>query len=606
MSNYRYPLDLLGTSAANRVTQLRTLNMSTKNGEKFFIPTNAPFFRGEGALTHTVKLVGASTNLVEGVDYKLVLEYTDIFQVTQKPVFGGILFKNRSIAGQIQFTAQVLGGEFLQPIQNILETVVRNKSNINTATWGEIAGVPAGYPVLDHTHESTDIVGIGEVVNVLREYVALALEILSGNGGGGSGGQNAIALIEAHKANPVNAHQKSAVGLGNVPNFGAANFDEADQGVNNKLTTPSIVRYMINKFSGIESINNINRMLTEINRDILNLQNSNVTMSTDIANLKRDVKSIQDGFRDIRQEFANVLLYIQDLSVTIQDIQNAVNGALQQVQTISVRMSKIETSFDAMVINVEKNKTDIAALRADFDELKGINDGLEEVMTETVKRMNKLEEANLYPIRRFIPQGTFHFRIKPGEKRLLSLYAAGGGGGILKPFREEHQSDNRGEHGGDTVLWLNTDVSNGMNNVGKIVLKAEGGKAGWSSTQTNTGIDVYGKGGRGGNTEFDGTIVAVKNNGIGKGGEDGKASASGSHAGGVGNNVQGKVFGNGGSAINTVGSGGAGGFISAEIENTFTFDLVFTLIVGAVGKNAEGNALTQAGPGLGYIDLVSA
>lgn len=594
MAEYRYPLDLSGTLPGNRVIQKRTLNMMSKMGDKFFIPDNAPFF-AEGAVVYKT---GTPTPLVRGVDFEFIFDYPDIFLRTQKEVFGGVKFKDRNISGEVRIEMQVVGGPFLQPIPNILETVARNKTNVNTCTWGELAGVPAGFPVLNHPMISDDFTGFGEMNTTLRGIEAALLA----NGPGGGGGDAAMVALRAHIQNPTNAHNKSAVGLGNVPNFSMSTYEEADLGVNNKLTSPALVKYLISKYSGISSITTIQSQIAGLNREVVALQQGLQDNNIKVSQLNTRVTDLSNQFTSVKQEFANILIYINDLGGSIENIQGVVTDIKNQVTDALARVTAMEQTVAQIKLENENISTVLAKINNDLTGLSNRVDTLEQTSMTMALSITKLNNATLYPLRRFINTGSFHFSIRAGETRQLTLIGAGGAGGILIPVGEDGITDPRGRKGGDTVLYLNTDLTNGNNIAGEIVLRANGGFGGQSSKQSGSGIDKFGKGGAGGQTAYTGMFNIITN-AIGAGGLDGSTTASGNNAGAIGQTIQGKSFGSGGAALGTVGSGGAGAMIVASITNTHTFDLDFTVRVGDAGENIFGNNLVPATPGLFAIDL---
>lgn len=596
MATYRYPLDITGLLPSNRVSQTRTLNMTTKMGDKFFIPADAPFF-AEGC---EIIKVGTPTPLVRGIDYELIFNYPDIFEITEKNVYGGVKFKNRAITGQVRITMQVLGGEFLQPVQNTLETVARNKTNVNTATWGELAGVPAGFPVQNHTMTSDDMVGYGEINTTLRDIAALLAGQMSGGGGGGDG--TALALIRSHISNPTNAHAKSAVGLANVPNYAMSTYDEADLGVNNRFTSPALVKYLINKYGGTTSIESLQQQITIINRDVVLLQQGLQTNDIKVSQLNVQVQDLSQRFESLRSEFANVLIYINDLGASIENIQNLVQTTKVQVEAALARVTEMEGIVNQIKLDNTDIKEQLNSLSNSLGTLGSRVSSLEISFGNINTAVIKLNQRVLYPLRRFISQGSYHFSIAPNETRTITMIGAGGGGGVLIPLGAEGVTEPRGNKGGDTILILNTDVSNGTNSAGAVVLKAAGGFGGQSSKQSQDGVEYFGKGGPGGNTEAT-TLFTVTSNSVGGGGIDGVNSPGASHAGAVGHQVQGKSYGSGGASIMSAASGAAGARIVASITNTYTFDLEFTVQVGSSATNILNNNLIPASPGLFLIDI---
>lgn len=595
MANYRYPLDLLGENPNNRISQTRTLNMTTKMGDKFFIPADAPFFE-DGLVLYKV---GTPTPLVRGIDFELIFDLPDLFQLTQKNIYGGVKFKDRAISGQVRIEIQVLGGPFLQPVQNTLETIARNKTNVNTATWGEIAGIPSGFPVLNHPMISDDFTSFGDVNTTLREIVSALLA--SGGGGGGNDGSALVALL-AHINNPTLAHNKSAVGLGNVPNFALSTYEEADLGVNNKLTSPALVKYLISKYSGLSTIQTIQQQINIINRDVQTLQQNVQENNINVANLTASVKRLSDQFDNVRQEFANVLIYINDLGLSIENIQGIIQDVRQQVESALQRVSEMEQTVSQIQLQNEEILSELNRLSKLVTNLSTRTDALEQTSLSMSLIIANLNNMTLYPIRRFISAGSFHFSVKPGETRQITVIGAGGAGGVLIPLGQDGLVEPRGNKGGDTTLWLNTDLTNGNGKIGEVVLQAGGGFGGQCSKQSASGVEVFGIGGPGGLTQYTG-LFTIKTNGVGAGGVNGNGTPGTSHAGAIGQSIQGKSFGSGGAAPTTAATGGAGAIIVAELTNTFTFDLNFTVNVGLAPSNILGNNFTPAAPGLFIIEL---
>lgn len=594
MADYRYPLDLLGENPTNKVTQTRTLNMSTKTGDKFFIPADAPFF-GESIV---VFKVGTPTPLVRGIDYELIFDLPDIFTLTQKNIYGGIKFKDRNISGQVRVEMQVLGGPFLQPVQNTLETIARNKTNVNTATWGEIASIPAGFPVLNHTQISDDIIGFGEINTTLREILSA---LLANGGGGGEQGSALVALL-AHINNPTLAHNKSAVGLANVPNYAVSTYEEADLGVNNKLTTPALVKYLIVKYSGLSTVQSIQQQITVINRDLTLLQQNMTENNINVANLENSVTTLSNQFQSVREEFSNVLIYINDLTSSIENIQGIVQNIKVQIESALETVNQMDFTVNQLKIQNENIENEISNLLINSNEMGSRVTAAEESILDLSINVSNLSTMTLYPTRRFISAGSFHFSIKKGESRQVTLIGAGGAGGVLIPIGQEGLVEPRGQKGGDTTLWLNTDLTNGANSIGNVVLKAEGGFGGQSSKQSAAGVDFFGQPGPGGQTTYTG-LFNILTNSFGASGVPGNGAPGTSHSGAIGQTIQGKSFGDGGAASMTAATGSAGALIVATITNTYNFDLNFTVEVGKGPSNIIGNNYTPASPGLFIIEL---
>ncbi len=595
MANYRLPLDLTGTLASNRVTQTRTLNMTSKMGDKFIIPADAPFFADNLVITK----VGTATPMTRGVDYELIFEYPDLFQMTQKYIYGGIKFKNRNITGQVTLVLQALGGPFLQPVQNTLETIARNKTNVNTATWGELAGVPAGFPVLNHPQTSDDFTGFGQIQSTLNDGIAL---LLAGTGGGTGSSDAAMALIRSHMTNPSNAHTKAAVGLGSVPNFSMATYEESDLGVNNRFTSPAIVKYLIGKYSGLTAITDIQTHLNVIDRDVGAIQQGLEQNNISVSQISQRVSGLDNSFQNVRQEFSNVLTYVNDLGSSIENIQYVVEGVRTQIEDSLRRVSDMEALVGQIRIENENINSVLSTLSEGISGLSSRTTAVEINLATAIKDIAKLNTTLLYPLRRFISAGSYNFSIKPNETRVITLVGPGGGGGIVIPTDKVGVMPGYGNRGSDTYLILNTDLSNGINTNGDVVARAEAGGGGQSSIQGANGIEHFGVGGVGGQTTYTGLFTVI-NNVIGAGGLNAETIVPVNHPGAAGQTIQGKKYADGGASPSLAGSGAAGAMIILSITNTYQWDLEFTAVVGEAPRNVTGNNLQPAAPGLFFIDI---
>lgn len=216
-----YPFDPTGTAITNLVVrEEQILTPVNVRDFQFIIPSYAPFFRA-GLI---VKHVNSNRTLVEGLDYVLGYEFVKASRAVAKPIYGGIVFYDRSLAGVVQVTYQTVGGEWTLSASAIADILVRRTVNPRVTTWEEVANQPQRFPPIEHEWDVDDMVGMSDVVESLNR-MAVAIRA----------GADETAL--AHFNNYENPHQttKAQVGLGSVENLPRADVPTAVAGLSNNF-----------------------------------------------------------------------------------------------------------------------------------------------------------------------------------------------------------------------------------------------------------------------------------------------------------------------------------------------------------------------------------
>lgn len=250
-----YPYDPTGVAATNLISNEE--HTVSDQASRFFVPAGGPFF------TKGMQVRKADNTLLQpGVDYVALHLYKDAVLATGKEVCAVIYIKNPAIAGVVNVTYQVVGGDYSATVDALEQLLADNDlGGANTVAWGSIIGTPVQFPPSSHLHHSSNIFGMAETVTVLEgirnailsgdgsifqmmyQYIDTAIANASAGGGSVQDMQNiADGAVAAHKSE-LTAHTKAQVGLDVVQNFAVASGAEAAAGTAaNRYMTPQRTR----------------------------------------------------------------------------------------------------------------------------------------------------------------------------------------------------------------------------------------------------------------------------------------------------------------------------------------------------------------------------
>jgi hypothetical protein len=165
--SYTFPLDPGGEAVSNKIErEVHEITADPGRVYNFIIPRCAPYF-GESVL---VKDVTSGLYLTKNIDFVL----THAFEAQSntepfKPVYGSLLLTNTAFTGRLELTYQTLGGPYTLNEIELLNTLANVLVDPRTTTWESVAAKPYVYDPLLHTHHSSDLVGMNEVVDAIRE-----------------------------------------------------------------------------------------------------------------------------------------------------------------------------------------------------------------------------------------------------------------------------------------------------------------------------------------------------------------------------------------------------------------------------------------------------
>ena len=434
MATIIYPYDPSGVATTNLITdELRSVQPpSDINQASFVIPLKGPFFV-ESLKVYTAKNK-QGTRLLEGKDFFITHEFVAGTNWLGKPLAGGIAFTNALYTGNLYFTYQTLGGDFVVNDVTILESITRKLyADVRFVTWDQLTGVPSAFPPDAHQHVVTDIKTLADVVTALNSIAAALVGSLDDDTIAG-GESAALSLIRQHLSATSNAHTPQAVGLGNLSNFATASEEDAVALRNDRFMTPSVTSYLVRRMINSEN-------LTQIRADIATLDQAVKAIKLDIANMNNKIASLDDGLAAVNN---SVNLYRQE----IQNLGLQVEDAIDQAQLSTTIATQALSQSAATEANIE-----LIASRVD-----------EVVYIDGV----------------FLPPGTHYINLPAGARMNFKLIGGGAGSGRYFNTSSEQVIYAGGPTSGeDSVLWFLGDRTTAIEPVPLLV--AGGGLAGTNS-----------------------------------------------------------------------------------------------------------------------------
>lgn len=242
-ATYRPTFDPTGTLVSNVVSgEKHTITASNPRDFHFIVPLFAPFFAIEGSLSVVhCPTGGVNRLLVEGVDYNLAFQFIGASRGCAKPIYGGITFLNKSLAGVITLAYRTLGGNWTLNQPEITRILADGAVNPRVTAWEQVIDRPLLFPVIDHEWNLQDLVGMTAVAQAIQ---ALGLSIAQ------RPVPNLLPLSD-HINDQANPHAvgKNQVGLGKVQNFAVATLEEVIAGLAADLyVTPAGVRAVLDSY----------------------------------------------------------------------------------------------------------------------------------------------------------------------------------------------------------------------------------------------------------------------------------------------------------------------------------------------------------------------
>lgn len=332
---YAYPFDPTGTQPSNLIQgERQTISAPNWTDFYFIIPFAAPYFRESLQIIHHP----SGKILSEGVDYSCTHRFHDASLACGKPIYGSITFFDKTLVGVVELQYQTIGGAWTIDTNTLLQILADTQLNPRITTWEQVVNLPFEFPVIDHQWDLVDMVGASEIVTALGDIKDAILA--SGSGG-----------LADHLADYNNPHRVTAtqVGLGNVPNYSAADLPTAVAGTDNaSFMTPLRTAQAINT-----------QALTPLNNHISDYNNPHQVTAAQVGLDKiqnysiSDQASAQAGTSNIlymtplRTAQAINTLAVTPLNAHIARTDNPHSVTKAQVGLGSVQNYGIATAVDA-------------------------------------------------------------------------------------------------------------------------------------------------------------------------------------------------------------------------------------------------------------------
>lgn len=234
------PFDPTGESPDNRFTA-EVHELSAETGPAFAL--NYGSYYTESLI---IRAMPSNELLKPNIDYKPIHLNDQVTRETGKEVCAVIRIMNPNYAGTYHVTYQAVGGNYSINIDVLRQLIEASGLDDRPVSWGEILNVPEGFPPAAHVHDiRKDVFGWDGVITMLERIEAAIKK-------DDPGLINALyafferriteelsqtTALDAHKQ-ASDAHTKSQVGLGNVPNYGPATDTDVRNLAADKLMTP--------------------------------------------------------------------------------------------------------------------------------------------------------------------------------------------------------------------------------------------------------------------------------------------------------------------------------------------------------------------------------
>lgn len=575
MANIGYPLDLLGEAPSNLVVENRTLTRKAIDGRSFVIPKAAPFFADSVVIKHN------GIPLEKGRDYHLILPSPELTHEVKKSIFGGIIFNTLNISQVVEITAQTIGGDWNLPINNVVEEMSNLINNPSFSTWSQIVGTPAGLPPNEHMHDWNATKGYDDLIGSLN---LLALSIMETTGGA-SGGNSALI---AHTQSPT-AHTPSQVGLGNVPNYGLATYQQLS-GKNppaNKLTTPRDVLYMLED-RVLPSVRNLSVQLQTLQGIDGDVSQKLTALNTKIKDLEDSLETLDNSDSLVNSNLNGLSHRVDALNVTLSTINSNTQNAIEKYNALNGKFNAVLRDFSTLSSEFEElsngnadHSTNIDVIKTSLDEIKESLKTHQNLLTK-IKQQTLSGDGTIY----LVGGQSRKLTIEPGENYSFILVGAGGHNGDYYNFEQDLGQFHENEASTDTVIWCHQDLSNGVTRLTNKPLLVAGAGENAQHSFLYKGKMTHSRGGSGGVFEINPAfkILEASNGESGSSGVGEFTNAVTSNQE-TGYEYEQLSFGGGGRSLRVVGQGGEGAIIRAEYTNNTKLPIIFDIYSGVVGKS---------------------
>lgn len=227
---FPYEFDPYQENPSN-VVQNENHTITAANGTdfNFIVPRYAPFFRRGFVCRNTT----TGVTLRPDVDYFFGFRFDQItVSGSQLPVYGAIVFNDKSLSANIEIEYSTLGGEFCLDENEILQLMANKAHDPRSLQWGAVVNLPSEFPPIAHRHSDSDITGFSEVIAAIHSLSDAT----------GQGFNKAMQSLLEHIADHNNPHKITLADLGidDLGNLVPASKEQAEGGVDNTFYMTSL------------------------------------------------------------------------------------------------------------------------------------------------------------------------------------------------------------------------------------------------------------------------------------------------------------------------------------------------------------------------------
>lgn len=203
-----------GILTSNYITrEAHTVSSVNSKPYRILIPTYAPFYLRDLKLVHKAQ-DGTERELVERVDFNVVLRYMDADRKTSYPTYAGLEILEDHLSGTFYVDYRMLGDDWVPDRDYVYNRMLETIFNPRVVWWDQITNVQQLFPVTDHPTAAEEIQGHQAILEALQKIEQAVLT---------AAGQFPATTI-AHTLLKGNPHEttKEDLGLGLVRNLKTA------------------------------------------------------------------------------------------------------------------------------------------------------------------------------------------------------------------------------------------------------------------------------------------------------------------------------------------------------------------------------------------------
>lgn len=377
MINKRYPLDLTGKSSTNLVVgETHTLDIDTD--DRLVIPRYTAYF-DESLI---VKQNGQP--LVLNKDYAYTLFWQEATHHLGLGVSLAVEIINQDLFGEIELSYQVVGGEYQNDREAVLQTLSRfTNTSKKKVYWDDIVNIPEAFIPTRHLHKVDDIYGLGDVCEILKEILA---EIGKTNANNLRNVYDRILKLKQYVDSQLYK-------LDGVDERITAGFKKVEDQLNGFITPEQLGNALTDSIA--QAKNEIATSLQDVERQLNTakdlLDNNLNDLERRVAANETKIAEVEEWQRDHQTEQNNKFREIEE---RLDSLNNKVDVAVTAVtNTVTEKINEVKSNLD----------TTVASLRSDLnDNIQSIRNTLSNELTRLNTRLEQYVNGKEETLRNFI------------------------------------------------------------------------------------------------------------------------------------------------------------------------------------------------------------